>query len=101
MSTTAASQTCSARNARFHQVWPDKTVLFCRPTLPDDQCPDCGSTGRVHDHVVRRFTHLPVGRKTTWLHVTTPRYRCRQQQQGSCTKLPHRPLCAHRSPHRM
>lgn len=58
------------------QVWPDKTILFCTLTVPDPGCPSCGRNGVVHDRVVRKFTHLPVGRKTTWLHVEVPRYRC-------------------------
>lgn len=58
------------------QVWPDKTILFCTLTVPDPGCPTCGRNGVVHDRVVRKFTHLPVGRKTTWLHVEVPRYRC-------------------------
>ena len=58
------------------QVWPDKAILFCSLTGPDAGCPNCGQPGVVHDHVVRRFTHLPVGRKATWLHVDVPRYRC-------------------------
>ncbi len=59
------------------QVWPDKAVLFCKPTLPDDTCPDCGEKGGWHDSFVRWFTHLPVGRAATMLQVTAPRYHCR------------------------
>lgn len=59
------------------QVWPDKTILFCKPTLPDNTCPDCGSLGGWHDTFSRWFTHLPVGRAATKLQVSAPRYRCR------------------------
>jgi transposase len=58
------------------QVWPDKANLYCTPTLADDECHTCQGKGTVHDHVRRRFTHLPFGRRATWLHVTVPRYRC-------------------------
>ena len=69
------------------QVWPDKAILFCSLTGPDAGCPNCGQPGVVHDHVVRRFTHLPVGRKATWLHVDVPRYRC-----AGCHRLWRHPL---------
>ncbi|TRY17154.1 ISL3 family transposase [Tessaracoccus rhinocerotis] len=59
------------------QVWPDKTILFCKPTLPDNTCPDCGRLGGWHDTFSRWFTHLPVGRAATKLQVSAPRYRCR------------------------
>ena len=58
------------------QVWPDKAVLFCSPTAGEDHCPRCAAAGHVYDTLVRRFTHLPFGRKPTWLHVRVPRYRC-------------------------
>ncbi|PWD94582.1 hypothetical protein DEJ38_07430 [Kocuria rosea] len=32
--------------ALAQQVWPDKTVLFCKPVLPDSTCPSCGGTVR-------------------------------------------------------
>ena len=59
------------------QVWPDKTILFCKPTLSDDTCPGCGRLGGWHDTFSRWFTHLPVGRAATKLQVSAPRYRCR------------------------
>ena len=64
------------------QVWPNRAVLFCRPTLPDDICPGCGGHGGWHDSFTRWFTHLPVGRAATKLQVRAPRYRCR-----SCGKV--------------
>ena len=58
------------------QIWPDKAILFCSLVTVDDRCPRCGAGGRVHDQVLRRFTHLPVGRRPTWLSVRVPRFRC-------------------------
>ena len=58
------------------QIWPDKAILFCSLLTVDDRCPRCGAGGRVHDQVLRRFTHLPVGRRPTWLSVRVPRFRC-------------------------
>ena len=58
------------------QIYPDHAVLFCQVTVPDDRCPGCGGQGRRHDTVLRRFTHLPLGHRPTWLQVATPRYEC-------------------------
>jgi transposase len=58
------------------QIFPGHAVLFCEITVPDDRCPGCGGQGRRHDTVVRRFTHLPLGHRPTWLEVATPRYEC-------------------------
>ena len=58
------------------QVWPKKSVLFCAPTVPDRECPSCGLPGQDYDTAQRRLTHLPVGRRATWLEVAVPRYRC-------------------------
>lgn len=54
------------------QAWPDKTVLFCEPVLPDNTCPACGATGGWHDTFTRSFTHLPIGRAATKLQVQAP-----------------------------
>jgi len=64
------------------QIFPDHAVLFCEVTVGDDRCPGCGGQGRRHDTVLRRFTHLPLGHRPTWLQVATPRYECR-----SCGKV--------------
>jgi len=58
------------------QIFGDHAVLFCQVTVADDLCPSCGGQGRRHDTVVRRFTHLPLGHRPTWLQVATPRYEC-------------------------
>ena len=58
------------------QIWPDKALLFCTLASADGHCPRCGAPGVVYDQIVRRFTHLPVGQRATWLRVTVPRYRC-------------------------
>ncbi|AQP46229.1 ISL3 family transposase [Tessaracoccus aquimaris] len=62
---------------KAQQVWPDKTILYCAPVLPDSTCPACGATGGWHDTFTRWFTHVPVGRSSTKLQVQAPRYRCR------------------------
>jgi transposase len=64
------------------QIFPDHAVLFCEVTVPDDRCAGCGGRGRHHDTVLRRFTHLPLGHRPTWLQVATPRYECQ-----SCGKV--------------
>ena len=64
------------------RIWPDRAELFCQPTISDEACPGCGEPGRRHDTATRRFTHLPMGRKATWLVVAQPRYRC-----GQCRKV--------------
>jgi transposase len=60
------------------QIFPDHAVLFCQVTVPDDRCPGCGQSGSRHDTVRRRFTHLPLGHRPTWLQVATPRYECQR-----------------------
>jgi transposase-like protein len=57
-------------------IYPDRAVLFCQVTVADDRCPGCGQSGSRHDTVLRRFTHLPLGHRPTWLQVATPRYEC-------------------------
>lgn len=69
------------------QVWSDKTVLSCIPSLSDRTCPGCGGQGSWHDTFTRWFTHLPVGRAVTKLKVSAPRYRCR----GCARVWRHRP----------
>jgi len=54
------------------QIFPDHAVLFCEVTDGDDRCPGCGGQGRRHDTVSRRFTHLPLGHRPTWLPVADP-----------------------------
>ena len=54
------------------QIFPDHAVLFCEVTVADDRCLGCGQSGRRHDTVSRRFTHLPLGPRPTWLQVANP-----------------------------
>ena len=53
------------------QIFLDYAVLFCQVTVSDDRCPGCGQSGSRHDTVLRRFTHLPLGHRPTWLQVAT------------------------------
>ena len=64
------------------QIFPDHAVLFCEVTVGDDRCAGCGGRARRHDTVVRRFTHLPLGHRPTWLQVATPRYECPRCDKG-------------------
>ena len=64
------------------QIFPDHAVLFCQVTVADDRCPGCGQSGRRHDTVLRRFTHLALGHRPTWLEVATPRYCCDRCHRG-------------------
>ena len=74
--TTFARVDALGLRVEAQQIWPNKAILFCSLVTVDDQCPRCGAGGRVHDQVLRRFTHLPVGRRPTWLSVRVPRFRC-------------------------
>ena len=74
--TTFARVDALGLRVEAQQIWPDKAILFCSLVTVDDRCPRCGAGGRVHDQVLRRFTHLPVGRRPTWLSVRVPRFRC-------------------------
>jgi hypothetical protein len=59
--TTFARVDALGLRVEAQQIWPDKAILFCSLVTVDDRCPRCGAGGRVHDQVLRRFTHLPVG----------------------------------------
>ena len=58
------------------RIEPERAILACRPTEPDDWCRDCGGQGRVRGSVVRRLSHVPLGWRPTVLHVRLRRYRC-------------------------
>ena len=58
------------------RIEPERAILACRPTEPDDWCRDCGGQGRVRGSVVRRLSHVPLGWRPTLLHVRLRRYRC-------------------------
>ena len=55
---------------------PDRAVLACRVTEPDDWCRRCGCRGRPRDTVVRRLAHEPFGWRPTVLEVRVRRYAC-------------------------
>jgi transposase len=55
---------------------PDRAVLSCRVTEPDQWCRRCGCEGTPRDTVVRRLAHEPLGWRPTTLEVTVRRYRC-------------------------
>ena len=57
-------------------VEDERTHLFCAPVAVDPACPECGSTGRLRDHVERRVTDLPIVGHPTRLHVRVPRFAC-------------------------
>jgi transposase len=55
---------------------PDRAVLACRVTEPDQWCRRCGCEGAARDTVIRRLAHEPLGWRPTTLLVTVRRYRC-------------------------
>jgi transposase len=55
---------------------PDRAVLACRVTDPDQWCRRCGCEGAARDTVTRRLAHEPLGWRPTTLLVTVRRYRC-------------------------
>jgi transposase len=55
---------------------PDRAVLACRVTEPDQWCRRCGCAGTARDTVTRRLAHEPLGWRPTTLLVTIGRYRC-------------------------
>jgi transposase len=58
------------------RVEPDRAVLACRVTEPDQWCRRCGCEGIPRDTVTRRLAHEPFGWRPTVLEVTLRRYRC-------------------------
>jgi len=55
---------------------PDRAVLTCRVSDPDEWCRRCGCEGFPRDSLVRRLAHEPFGWRPTTLLVTVRRYRC-------------------------
>ena len=55
---------------------PDRAVLACRVTEPDNWCRACGSEGRPRDTVTRDLAHEPNGWRPTTLRLTIRRYAC-------------------------
>ena len=58
------------------QLEPDRAVLACRVTEPDQWCRRCGCEGVLRDSVTRKLAHEPFGWRPTALLVTVCRYRC-------------------------
>jgi transposase len=50
------------------------THLFCSPVSLDLVCADCGTAGRLRDHVKRKVTDLPIVGHPGRLHVRVPRF---------------------------
>ncbi len=55
---------------------PDRAVLACRVTDPDQWCRKCGCQGVPRDTVTRQLGHEPFGWRPTTLLVSIRRYRC-------------------------
>jgi transposase len=55
---------------------PDRAVLACRVSEPDEWCRRCGCEGVPRDSLVRRLAHEPFGWRPTLLEITIRRYRC-------------------------
>ena len=54
---------------------PDRAVVACRVSEPDDWCRWCGCQGVARDTLTRRLAHEPFGWRPTTLLVTVRRYR--------------------------
>ena len=61
------------------------THLFCSPVALNPVCTDCGTAGRLRDHVERRVTDLPIVGHPTRLHVRVPRFTC--ENTGCDTRI--------------
>ena len=61
---------------RGQHLAPDRAVLSCRLTEPDQWCRRCGCEGAARDTVTRRLAHEPLGWRPTTLLLTVRRYRC-------------------------
>lgn len=60
------------------------TVVFCDLLVDGpDRCPQCESSGRYRDTIVRTVTDLPVAGHPLQLRVQVPRYRC---ENASCDR---------------
>ncbi|PFG33780.1 transposase [Sanguibacter antarcticus] len=55
---------------------PDRAVLACRITEPDNWCRRCGCEGIFRDSVTRELAHEPLGWRPTTLVLTVRRYQC-------------------------
>jgi hypothetical protein len=56
---------------------PDRAVLACRVSEPDEWCRRCGCEGFTRDSLARHLAHeLPFGWRRTTLLSTLCRYRC-------------------------
>ena len=55
---------------------PDRVVLACRVSEPDQWCRRCGCEGVPRDSLVRRLAHEAFGWRPTVLEITVRRYRC-------------------------
>jgi len=58
------------------RIEPERAILACRVSDPDDWCHDCGGQGIPRGSVVRRLSHVPLGWRPTILQVRVRRYRC-------------------------
>ena len=55
---------------------PDRAVLACRVSEPDQWCRRCGCEGIPRGTLLRRLAHEPFGWRPTVLEITLRRYRC-------------------------
>lgn len=72
---------------------PERAVVWCRPTAPDEWCHRCGGHGSARDSVIRELAHAPFGWRPTTLHVRLRRYQCRDcghvwRQDLTCAASP-------------
>ena len=76
ISTASAGSTGSACLSPGSRSTTSMRCLQCRVLEPDDWCHRCGAQGLLHDTVVRRLAHVPLGWRPTILALRVRRYRC-------------------------
>lgn len=55
---------------------PDRAVLACRVTEPDQWCRRCRCEGISRESVTRELAHEPLGWRPATLVLTVRRYQC-------------------------
>jgi transposase len=54
------------------------TAFVVYKTLGEYKCPECGQTGKLHDHRIRRWRHLDSCNHKTLIEASVPRIECKE-----------------------